>query len=260
MNYWSERTAKAQEELTTKHIKDVNKQIGKYYSQSMKRVINSFERTYDKVLLQMAQGKEPTPALLYKLDTYWKMQGEMREELQKLGNKQIVLLSKEFEKQYLDIYNAIALPSGAAYSTPAKENITQMINQIWTADSKSWSQRVWSNTERLAETLNEELLHCVVSGEKTTRLKKALQDRFGVSYERANTLVRTEMAHIQTEAAKERYRQYGITEVEVLVDADERTCDICAELEGKKYPINGAMPVPAHPNCRCCVVPVIKFD
>lgn len=83
---------------------------------------------------------------------------------------------------------------------------------------------------------------------------------FDVSYRRADTVVKTEMAHIQTQAAQQRYKDYGITEVEVLVDADERTCDVCGKLEGERYPINGKMPVPAHPRCRCCIIPVVDTE
>mgnify|MGYP003295850755 CR=1 FL=1 len=45
-----------------------------------------------------------------------------------------------------------------------------------------------------------------------------------------------------------------------MVDADERTCDVCGKLEGKRFPINGKMPVPAHPRCRCCIIPVVDEE
>ena len=258
MEYWQERMAKSQDRLTAKRAKDVDKQIAKYYEQSMKRCINAFEATYAKVLEQVEMGQQVTPAHLYKLDSYWKMQGELRQELEKLGNKQIALLSKQFEAEFSDVYNSIALPSQQAFSTVSQETITQMVNQIWCADGKSWSQRVWSNTEELAQTLNDELLHCVATGKKTSQLKNILQERFKVSYSRADALVRTELAHIQTQAAQQRYKDYGIKQVEVLVDVDGRTCDECKKHEGERYDINARMPVPFHPRCRCCVVPVVE--
>jgi SPP1 gp7 family putative phage head morphogenesis protein len=133
-----------------------------------------------------------------------------------------------------------------------------MISQIWCADGKSWSNRVWTNLGRLKETLNEELINCVLTGKPTTELKKKLQHEFEVSYYRADAVVRTEMAHIQTEAAKKRYEDYGIEKVEILADEDERRCPECGKLHGKQFYITEAIPVPAHTNCRCCVVPVIE--
>ena len=108
------------------------------------------------------------------------------------------------------------------------------------------------------ETLNEELINCVATGKKPSELKRRLQERFNVSYHQADTIVRTETAHIQTEAAKKRYEDYGIQMVEVLADKDERRCEICGKLHQKRYPVGAQMPIPAHPNCRCCIIPVVE--
>ena len=144
-----------------------------------------------------------------------------------------------------------------AFNTIDTNVVQQLINQIWCADGKSWSQRVWENVNQLSETLNEELVHCVVTGKPSGKLKQLLQERFNVSYSNADMLVRTELAHIQTQASQQRYRDYGIQQVEVLADKDERRCEVCGKLHGKRYNINDVMPVPAHPRCRCCMIPVI---
>jgi SPP1 gp7 family putative phage head morphogenesis protein len=258
MKYWADRIAEAQAALSKKNILQIEKQLTKYYRQSAAKVIEDFQATYDKLLATELDGREPTPADLYKLDKYWKMQGQLREELRKLGEKQIAALTKQFEIQFFDIYYSIALDGAATYSTIDTAAAMQMINGIWVADGKSWSERIWQNTEKLAETLNEELIHCLVSGKKTTELKNLLQESFGVSYSRADALVRTEMAHIQTQAAKQRYEDYGIQEVEVWADKDERRCDVCGKLHQKRYPVGAQMPVPAHPRCRCCIIPVVN--
>ena len=135
-----------------------------------------------------------------------------------------------------------------------------MINQVWCADGKSWSQRVWENTDLLAAALNEELITVVATGEDTVYLRKMLEEQFNVSYNRASTIVRTEVSHIQNQAAKERYKSYGITELQVWADEDERRCDECGELHMKRFSINDILPVPVHPNCRCSIVPVVETD
>lgn len=258
MGYWEDRQAQAQANISKKHIKDIEKQLNKYYSSAMTKIIGQFEKTYYKVFSRIEEGKEATPADLYKLDSYWKLQGEMRAELERLGNRQAVLFSKEFEKQWYDIYSAVSLPSNPAYTSLSTGSVQQMLNQIWTADGKSWSSRIWDNTETLMEELNNELIHCVASGKKTTDLKNLLQDRFNVSYSKADALVRTEIANIQTQASLQRYKDSGITEVEIWADEDERRCDICGKLHEKRYPIGAHIPIPAHPRCRCCVVPVVE--
>ena len=135
-----------------------------------------------------------------------------------------------------------------------------MINSVWAADGKSWSARIWDNTSKLAETLNEKLIECVVAGKNPSELKKALMERFNVSFNQADALARTELAHIQTEAAKKRYEDTGIQYVQIWADEDERRCDVCGKLHEKIYPVGASVPIPAHPRCRCCIIPVVDDD
>ena len=248
----------AQDEQATKTREETQKQIQAYYSKAMRRIIAEFEATYDKLLNTAKDGKPPTVADLYKLDKYWQLQGQLRAELQKMGDKETVLLAEQFEKTFQSVYNSLALPSQKQFSQMSKENVKQMISQIWCADGKSWSQRVWNDTERLQQSLNDRLIDCVITGKKTTQLNKFLQEEFNVSYNRADTIIRTEIAHIQTQAARQRYKDYGIREVEIYADTDNRTCPICSQLDGKRYGVYDALPIPAHPRCRCCVVPVVE--
>lgn len=257
-DYWAERTAKAQTVISERNIKQIEKQLKKYYGNTAKRVIKDFEATYDKILLQKESGKEITPALLYRLDSYWQLQGQTRALLRNLGEKQIATLTKQFEIQFYDIYYSIAIQGTEAFSTLDTAAVQQMINSIWVADGKSFSQRIWGNTDRLIESLNEQLIHCVAAGKKTTELKNLLQERFNVSYSNADSIARTEIAHIQTEAAKKRYEDLGIQEVEIWADEDERRCEVCGKLHKTRYPANAQVPIPAHPRCRCCILPVIE--
>ena len=257
-NYWQDRVANAQNAISNVNIKRIEKQMVKYYREAAKRVIEDFETTYNKLLATVAEGREPTPADLYKLDKYWQMQGQLRQELRRLGEKQIVALTKAFELNFFDIYYSINVEGAKAFSTIDTQAVQQLISSVWVSDGKSWSQRIWENTELLAETLNEELIHTIATGRKTTDLKKLLQEKFNVSYNRADSLVRTEIAHIQTQAAEKRYKDYGIQEVEVWASPDERRCEICGKLHQKRFPVGTQMPVPAHPRCRCCIIPVVE--
>ena len=260
-NYWGEREAKAQEKLVTKNIKQTQKQLQKYYLNCYKDLLGHYEETYNALFSQMDEGKEITPAHLYNLDKYWKLQGQVKKELEKLGYKQLGELERRFNILYTGVYLSIDLPqSDNSWALLDKEAISKIINSIWCADGKTWSQRVWDNTDKLQQALNDSLVKCIVNGSNPDELRKQLMKQFGVSYERASTLVNTEMAHIQTEAARDRYKAAGCKEVEVYGEEDESRCDICGELHGKKFPINGVMPLPAHPNCRCCLLPVVEVN
>lgn len=257
--WWKERKAQEQETLNNKGIKKTEQQLKYYYQDTMFRVIEDFSNVYLKVITNIAEGKTATPADLYKLDAYWKMQAQLAAELEKLGDQQVKWISKNFVEHYQNAYKA-ALPAGSAFSQISTETAYQMINSIWCADGKTWSDRVWNNTSKLRQELNKGLIDCVITGKPTSVLKKDLMEKFGVSFTRADSIVRTEYAHIQTQAAQQRYKDAGVKQVEVWADPDERTCDICGKLHQQKFPVNGQMPLPAHPRCRCRIIPVIEEE
>lgn len=261
-NYWAERMQRQRDAITKKTNEAIEKQLKRYYRNAIRRVIKDFEATYDKLLAAIEDGKQPTPADLYKLDKYWQMQAQLKAEMQKLGDKEVALLSRQFEKEWKEIYESIALPSKAAFSTISLDNAKAMINSVWLPDGKNFSQRIWNNIDDLIETLNDNLVHCVITGKKTTELKKLLQERFDVSYNRADTLVRTEIANIQVQAAAQRYKDYGLTKYEFLGrDEHDIGCQ-CKKLNGQIFYYSEMQPgknaPPMHPNCRCDIIPVIE--
>ena len=258
MAYWKDRLHASQNAVSAKTQKEIDKHVRKYYQQISKQVIADYESLFNEIVAKQAAGEAISPATLYAMDKYWAMNAQLTKRLSKMGSKLQAMMTKLFQIAYWRSYNSIKIEGLKAFTTLDDAAVQQIINSVWCADGKSWSQRLWNNTALLQQTLDEQLIHCVVAGKKTTQLKELLQDRFNVSYGRTDALVRTEIAHIQTEAAKQRYTDYGIQQVEVWSDFDERRCDVCGKLHKKKYPVGAQVPIPAHTNCRCCIVPVVE--
>jgi SPP1 gp7 family putative phage head morphogenesis protein len=260
--YWAERQARTLEKLADKTAEEINKQLGKQYKNAMKRVIKDFEDTYAHYLAAVKKGVEPTPADLYKLDRYWQMQAQLKKELQALGDKTAAILSKAFEKEWQEVYGAIALPSDAAFSTIAPDKAKAIVNSPWCPDGKNYSDRIWDNVNKLADTLNEELVNCVTTGKKQGYLTQILQQRFNTTYYNARRLVYTETVAIQTEAAAQRYKDYGIEEYSFKTSPSEGRCSECKELDGKRFKFSekqtGKNAPPIHPNCKCQILPTFS--
>ena len=271
-DYWKNRLFEAQKKWTDKDIDVINKILRHYYKIARENIVEDFEAVYDKVLAQAEEGKPITPADLYKLDKYYKMQAQLQDTLQKLGDRTCEVLAKKFGQEYKHIYSELAVDeegkaikastSDKKFSTIDEQGAKHIASQVWAADGKSWSERVWKNIGDLQRTLNEGLVDCVITGKKTTELKKKLMERFDVSYSRAETLVRTEMAHVETQAALDRYKSSGTEKVRIIVDPDERTCKECSKWDDKIINITdihtGTNCPPFHPNCRCAIAPVVK--
>lgn len=259
-NYWINRVNKMQDRVRNKQEKEIERQIKKYYKNAMNKVIEDFESTYNELLTKQNENKEVAIANLYKLDKYWRMQGQLKNELEKLGDKQAKLLSRRFELAFFEVYNSLDILGDTEFTRIDREGALKLINAIWCADGLDYSQRIWKNTNKLVNRLNEGLVHCVVAGKKTSELKKVLRDEFGVSHSQASNIVQTEMSHIQNTAARQRYLDMGVKEFQVWAKKDERRCSLCGNLHLKKYSINESTPIPAHPRCRCTIIPIVDID
>ena len=259
LKYWdNDRIAAAQNNLATKSQKEINKQLAGYYGKSMQKTIGQFEKTYNRVISSIADGATATPADLYKLNTYWEMQGQLRGELLKLGYAQLEVLDKQFTNHYVEAYDLLSMiDKGGAFNTVNPEMANQIINQIWCADGEAWSNKIWKNIDMLQQSLNDGLVDCLILGKKSEWLTEQLTEQFNISFGRAETLVKTELSHITTQAAKQRYTDMGATQFEVWAEKDERQCKICGKLHKTTYPIGAQPPIPAHPRCRCTIIPVI---
>ena len=263
-DYWIDRDEETKRRIMEKTDEELERQLKKYYRQSRNSVIDEFEATYDKLIATIQKGKEPTPADLYKLDKYWQMQGKIAKELTKLGDKQAAAMSKKFVEQWAQTYIQLAINTDLYFGEVDRRIAFQMVNQIWCADGKSWSQRIWNNIGKLQETLNESLIECVVTGKKTTELRNMLQYRFDVSYSQADTIIRTETAHIQTQAAAQRYMDLGIEKYLILGNEND-SCGShkvnCSDMDRQEFFFSemqiGVNAPPFHPNCKCTIKPIV---
>ena len=258
-NYWIDRINKMQDRVRNKQEKEIEIQIKKYFQNAMNKVIEDFENTYNALLTKQSENKEVAIANLYKLDKYWKMQSQLKQELEKLGDKQAKLLSRRFEQTFFEVYNSLNILGDFEFTRIDREGAIKLINAIWCADGLDYSQRIWKNTNKLINRLNDGLVHCVITGKKTSELKKTLREEFGVTYSQANRIVQTEMSHIQNTAARQRYSDMGVKEFQVWAKKDERRCPICGNLHKKICSINENIPIPAHPRCRCTIIPVVDL-
>jgi SPP1 gp7 family putative phage head morphogenesis protein len=119
--------------------------------------------------------------------------------------------------------------------------------------------------EGLTSSQNELVRKILKSGIKNRAgiepIAQVLADKvYDGDLEKARLVARTEIAKAENEGALDSYAESeNIGEVEWLVHEDERTCSICAPQNGKKFNlIQATGNIPAHPQCRCSWIPVVK--
>lgn len=104
--------------------------------------------------------------------------------------------------------------------------------------------------------LTRSLIDGMTAGEGARVLARRISDDMAMPRQRAELIARTETMRAFNDASKEQYARYGIERVEWLATPDERTCSVCGALHGRSWPLGKEPPCPAHPRCRCVILPV----
>jgi SPP1 gp7 family putative phage head morphogenesis protein len=126
---------------------------------------------------------------------------------------------------------------------------------------RNYSQRIWGNTDKLAERLSELFTAQQMSGMSERDMAKALSDEFGSGMANAKRLIRTEANYFHATTKVAGWKQRGIKEYELVAVLDNRTSAICRRVDGKVFKVSeakvGVTLDPFHPHCR--TTPVVHF-
>ena len=183
---------------------------------------------------------------------------KVREHFNKLTEDELELISDELRSIYEQVYNDSAKSLGieADFSLLRQEFVDSAINTP--IDGARFSDRIWNNSNTLATRIYNDILEGVRTGESPEKIARRIRKDFGSTAYEAKRLVNTEMARVASEAALEVYRNSGVVKkVMWMATLETNTCEYCGNLDGKKFEIDDIPKIPAHPNCRCCYVPVI---
>lgn len=109
--------------------------------------------------------------------------------------------------------------------------------------------RAWMYHDMLRAELSSLLSTGLIQGQNPRRLAQHIRKRFGVSQYKAERLMITELARVQTEAQKQSFEQNGFTEYTFF--ALGNACEDCRKLDGKHHKVTEMMPgenaPPMHP-------------
>lgn len=133
--------------------------------------------------------------------------------------------------------------------------------------SQRWSPRLWQKSDEFTRKVQNVVTQHLTSSISIEDLNKRLFPDISeaakagsVSREvdsmeyAAQRLIRTESARAVTEVNKEIYRLNGVERVDVVNEPG--ACPICVDLaEQGPYKLSEVPDIPAHPNCRCSIIP-----
>lgn len=253
-NYWIDRIANNTYK-TYNSLEEKNRALLEMYQEA---TLDIQEELFD-IAQKINQGKTLTLSDMHKYNRLSGMQKnmentikELTENIETFGTTNMINAGKEV---YKNVRGSI---QDTSFSIPNQRAMEEMLNKPWLGGN--FSKRLWKNAQVLSMNLNDILVIGLTQGKTTTELAIQLGNRMNKDFNVCHRLVRTETMHYLNESAAKAYEDGGCKEVQLWAAVDERTCDVCGAMHGKKYKLKERPILPLHANCRCTYLPVIDKE
>ena len=137
----------------------------------------------------------------------------------------------------------------------AVTSIALRATQAITAD---WTRLAAGAQRAVADTLRSAIVGGTGARDAAAAMYRGTYGQTGLTYSRALTIARTEIADAYDEANLQTYADAGVERYSWYASLDDRTCAMCQALHGSVFPMWKA---PAkHHNCRCEMLPVFPGE
>lgn len=287
MSYWQKRqqqlnkSLEKDEERLKKRLssyfdteyRKLEKQIAAYYEQygtdnviQYRRLMEELPEEDKRLLIEQMDAfaeKYPEYAHLmpiresiYKLNRLEGLQYSVRMQQLEIGAVEIEQITEHLNRQAIRGANAAAetLGFGKNFYSNNPDFTKLFVNVSW-SNGENFSERIWQNTEKLANYLNTNIAQGIARGDSYDRLVRQLRQRFrNVSRNDAYRLIYTEGTYVMAEATMqpftEDFEKYRLSTV-----GDGDVCSICRGVSEEIFDIADRQPgvnfPPLHPWCRC---------
>lgn len=170
------------------------------------------------------------------------------------------LYKQEYYHTAFEIQKGIGV--GYSFAGVNEDKLEKVISKPWASDGANFSDRIWTNKQKLVNQLHTSLTQMCITGAGPDKAISEIAKAMGSSKYQAGRLVMTESAFFGSEAQKECFNELDVEKYEIVATLDGHTSDICQEMDGKVFKMSeyesGVTAPPFHVNCRSCTCP--HFD
>lgn len=237
---------------------DIDDKTAKKLKELLKDFKKSQDETIEKIAVILLNNMDDNGAIMLSDSMVLSIQEELTLTLNSMNESEVAFLNSVLEGGYNEAFTKTAAKIGLSvdFNLVKAEFVRRALND--TIDGKRFSDRVWDNTNDLANRIYQDVLDCIRIGKRPREVAKKIKDDFGVTAYQATRLVNTELARVVNEAQLDVYRNSGVVDkVMWMATLEKNTCETCAENDGKTFALNAAPKLPLHPSCRCCYVPIV---
>ncbi|KRL97447.1 minor capsid protein [Liquorilactobacillus satsumensis] len=172
--------------------------------------------------------------------------------------RQIRIADPETGKKITTV-NAVPEKKVTEFKQLSTRYVQKALDERW--HGKNYSQRIWDNTDKLADRLQELFTAQQMSGMSEHDMAQAIEKEFGAGIYNAKRLIRTEANYFHNKTKLDSWKKRNVQEYQLVAVLDKRTSQICRRMDGKVFKVDdaevGTDYPPFHPNCR--TVSVIHF-
>lgn len=226
----------------------------------------AYKRVKDPDLKKTLLNQLNAPAYRARIERFQQLQEDLNTKCQELykietravENHLVDTTQNAYYRTMYDIQRGTGY--GFSFAQMSAQGADEILRNNWSG--ASYSQRIWGNTQTVAELIKNELFVGHMVGKSYRDMSAAIMDKMGVGAMQARRLVRTESCYVANQAEMESYKECEIDKYRFVATLDLRTSEICAALDGKEFPVDKEQPgvncPPMHPNCRSTTIAV--FD
>jgi len=249
----------AKKRLSKQELKLFHKQLKEYTDYAKENQFN--DKLTDIKLLKLKVRVSRLEAL----------KAQIEFELSKLANETEVNLTDYLESIYQDGYykTIFNVEKELGFKIDFAQLNTKLVEK---AVSKTYNianysvgiNKVWENKDNLMLILNQSIPQGLTLGYNPKKLAEIVSKKLKTNYNATVRLMRTEYNLLLNEATSDGYKACGIEQYQILATLDNRTSEICQDMDGQIFNAKdkevGVNYPPFHPNCRTTTIPYFEPD
>lgn len=178
----------AKKKLTNTELKDFKRQLDKY----IKNNVSARDKRFVKAMKNLQTKKNITRLMALETEVSYHLQ----DLYEKYQDKTETFLANVYKDNYYrtiyDIQTTVNV--GTDFKLLNDRVVKKAITEKWS--SKSYSERIWGQKDRLFENIKKVISHGIIKGESVVDMSKSLAERMDVGYSDAKRLILTETNYV----------------------------------------------------------------
>ena len=221
--------------------------------QAIRRRLTGEERTYARWLLRQADGGTPlTRAQLAELEARWNRTVRSQVAAVETGVQQAAAAG---ERDAVRLMGQL----GQRVAGGPEQVGTAVIREALRPGARlpRLLERRFTDSPAAPARAAAMLRDGFAAGKGPRELAETIAEATRADLRTVERIARTEMLRTHRETTRAAYQQDdAVSGWRWLAAADDRTCAVCWALHGSEHRLDE--PMPAHPNCRCAIVPILQ--